>query len=187
MAIEVSEKTGVSGFVLPDHRVDVVQIGPPVAGQSEAETVLQDVLVLASGQTFTRPDDRSLQSRTVTLALTPEQVDTVVGAQLRGPLSLSLRGLNDHTHMTVVKKEKEGGGAAPPPRSKEEIVAVKPPEPKPEPIPEPPLPPPPPPARYVTLYRGLDNIRRVRIDQPIDSTMDELAAASSKPAPPSEN
>ena len=83
-AIEVNEQTGVSGFVLPDHRVDVVQIETGSNGQPEAETVLQDVLVLASGQVFTRPDDRSIQSRTVTLAVTPEQVDTLVSARSRG-------------------------------------------------------------------------------------------------------
>src|SRR5207249_4334204 len=80
-AVEVNEQTGVSGFILPDHRVDVVQMQPSTNnGQPEAETVLQDVLVLASGQTFTRPEDRSIQSRTVTLAVTPEQVDILVSA-----------------------------------------------------------------------------------------------------------
>jgi len=46
-------------------------LAPAHPGASpEAETVLQNVLVLASGQTFTRPDDRSIQARTVTLAVT---------------------------------------------------------------------------------------------------------------------
>ncbi len=60
-AIDVNETTGVSGFVLPDHRVDVIQVetkgnnAPPVA-----ETILQDIQVLASGQVFTRPEDRSI-------------------------------------------------------------------------------------------------------------------------------
>src|SRR5436305_1951512 len=80
-AVEVNEHTGVSGFILPDHRVDVVQNDTAPNGKAEAETILQDVLVLASGQVFTRPEDRSIQSRTVTLAVTPEQVDILVGAQ----------------------------------------------------------------------------------------------------------
>ena len=95
-AIEVNEQSGVSGFVLPGHRVDVVQMESGSNGHTEAEAVLQDVLVLASGQVFTRPDDRSLQSRTVTLAVTPDQVDSLVSAKSRGSLTLSLRGLNDH-------------------------------------------------------------------------------------------
>ena len=83
-AVEVNEQTGVSGFILPDHRVDVVQIETGANGKSEAETILQDVLVLASGQVFTRPEDRSIQSRTVTLAVTPEQVDILVAAAVQG-------------------------------------------------------------------------------------------------------
>ena len=83
-AIEVNEHTGVSGFILPDHRVDVVQHETGANNKTEAETILQDVLVLASGQVFTRPEDRSLQSRTVTLAVTPEQVDILVAAPRRG-------------------------------------------------------------------------------------------------------
>ena len=95
-AIEVNEHTGVSGFILPDHRVDVVQHETGPNSKSEAETILQDVLVLASGQVFTRPEDRSIQSRTVTLAVTPEQVDILVAAHAKGALTLTLRGINDH-------------------------------------------------------------------------------------------
>lgn len=153
-AIEVSEKTGVSGFILPDHRVDVVQINAGPTGEPEAQTVLQDVQVLASGTVFSRPEDRSIQARTVTLAVTPEQVDTLVGAQSRGPLSLSLRGLEDHTVVNYKKHEPLPEPTPPPPPPIE--VAVKepepppPPEPKPEPIRVPP-------ARKVTIYRGVDN------------------------------
>jgi pilus assembly protein CpaB len=158
--IDVNEQTGVSGFVLPDHRVDVVQMLPPShpGAQPEADTVLQDVLVLASGQTFTRPDDRSIQARTVTLALTPDQVDTLVGARQRGALALSLRGLNDHAQVAAKKKKEPE-----PPI----VVAVK-PAPEPPPPPPPPAPTPEPPAvkppRYLTIYRGSsDRVERVRI------------------------
>src|SRR5256885_1096481 len=44
-AVEVNEHTGVSGFILPDHRVDAVQNESGPNGKSEAETILQDVLV----------------------------------------------------------------------------------------------------------------------------------------------
>ena len=96
-AIEINEQTGVSGFVMPDHRVDVIQSKTGTRdNEADAETILQDVLVLAAGQTVTRPEDKSILARTVTLAVTPEMVDTLVTARSRGPLSLSLRGLNDH-------------------------------------------------------------------------------------------
>ena len=129
-ALDVSESTGVSGFVLPDHRVDVIQVLPKKDGKTEtdAETILQDVLVLASWeQVFTRPEDRSLQSRTVTVAVTPDQVDTLVAARTRGPLSLALRGLQDHEQIARKRDQvKEPDPAV-------LAVAVKPVEPTPPP------------------------------------------------------
>ncbi len=184
-ALEVNETTGVSGFVLPDHRVDIIQMLPGVGGQPpEAETVLQDVLILASGQTFTRPDDRSLQSRTVTVAVTPEQVDALVSARSHGALSLSLRGPNDHVQSKSVKKMPPA--PVPLPEPKVETVIVKAPEPAPTPPPavvEPPLPPPAPPARFVMLYRGLDNKRQIRVDQADIDQPDDLAPSRTQSPP----
>jgi pilus assembly protein CpaB len=106
-AIEVTEQSGVSGFVMPDHRVDVIQSMTGARGnETDAETILQNVLVLAAGQTVTRSEDKSILARTVTLAVTPEMVDSLVTAHSRGPLSLSLRGLNDHEVMEITPPPK---------------------------------------------------------------------------------
>src|SRR5215831_7481974 len=75
-AVDVTEQSGVSGFILPGHRVDVIRYETEQKGQ-RGESILQNILVLASGQVFTRAEERSLTNRTVTLALTPEQVDTL--------------------------------------------------------------------------------------------------------------
>lgn len=106
VAIEVNEKTGVSGFILPDHRVDVIQtkgIKGASGGESLSETILEDVQVLAAGTSIVRPDDKAIQVRTVTLALKPEDVGIVVAAGDKGPLSLSLRGVNDHAPVQTSK------------------------------------------------------------------------------------
>ena len=96
-AVEVNEQSGVSGFVLPGHRVDIVRFeGNDKTQAQRAETILQDVLVLAAGQVFTRPEEKALQNRTVTVAVTPDQVDILVAARAKGNLTLSLRGVNDH-------------------------------------------------------------------------------------------
>ena len=96
-AVDVTEQSGVSGFILPGHRVDVVRYEANEKSQLQrGETILQDVLVLAAGQVFTRQEEKSLQNRTVTLAVLPEQVHILVAARAKGPLSLSLRGVNDH-------------------------------------------------------------------------------------------
>jgi pilus assembly protein CpaB len=161
--LEVNEHTGVSGFILPDHRVDVILSVPNRNGKEETETLLQDIPVLASGQVFTRPDDRSIQSRTVTLEVSPEQVDTLVSALVKGSLSLSLRGLNDHRTVARTKPE---------PAPVE--VAAKPVE-----LPLPPPPPPPAPKepepapkaapaaerRFVWIYRGLQNSERISLSR----------------------
>jgi pilus assembly protein CpaB len=160
-AIDVNEQTGVSGFILPDHRVDVCQNINGPNNKSEAETILQDVLVLASGQVFTRPEDRSIQSRTVTLAVTPEQVDILVAAKGKGTLTLALRGLNDHEERPKKKPKVET-----PPVLPEPVVALA--KPVPPPVPPPPPPPPAPQqptVQHVTIYHGIKNMERVRIDQ----------------------
>ena len=171
-AVEVNEQSGVSGFILPDHRVDVVHTDVAPNGKSEAETILQDVLVLASGTTFTRPEDRSIQAHTVTLAVTPDQVDVLVGAKARGALTLALRGINDRK---AIPRHKVNPDPAPPPTA---VAIVEPapamPPPPPPPVPLPPEEPKPVPiptpessrARYVTIYRGIDNSKRVRLDSP---------------------
>lgn len=167
-AIEVNEQSGVSGFIMPDHRVDVVQVESSADGRSEAETVLQDVLVLASGQTFSRPDDRSIMARTVTLAVSPDQVNSLVAARVKGPLTLSLRGLNDRLQHDRKKVEKPSQ------------VALK-----GETPPAPPPPPPPPPAstatvvetspqpsagpanpRFLTIYKGMERREKVNLHKP---------------------
>ncbi|MGC1719210.1 MAG: Flp pilus assembly protein CpaB [Isosphaeraceae bacterium] len=95
--VDVTEQSGVSGFILPNHRVDVVRYEANEKSQLQrSETILQDILVLAAGQVFTRQEEKSLQNRTVTLAVFPEQVHILVAARAKGPLSLSLRGVNDH-------------------------------------------------------------------------------------------
>ncbi len=155
ISVEVNESTGVAGFVLPDHRVDVVQTVNGARGESEAETLLQDALVMAVGQTFTRPEDRSIQVRTVTLALTPEQAELLVAARSKGALSLSLRGLNDREQVAHTRPKQVAAAEAA--TSTASTAAVKPPPPPPPPA----VPPPP---RFVTIYRGIDQSKRVRID-----------------------
>ncbi len=96
LSIDVTEQTGVSGFILPGHRVDVIRFVNSDRNRLHGETIMQDVLVLAAGQIFIRPEERAVSSRTVTLAVTPEDVGILVEARSKGPLSLALRGVNDH-------------------------------------------------------------------------------------------
>jgi pilus assembly protein CpaB len=172
-ALNVNEQSGVSGFILPDHHVDVIQPRAPTSGlpgeQPTAEIVLEDLLVLASGTTFQNPSDRSIQSKTVTVAVTPEEASILTAAQSKGQLSLSLRGLNDRGRSPVIPKT---------PIPKLVVAAPLKVEPKPEPKPVAPTPvveaaPPPSPARHITIYRGGRPSERIRVDQPGDFEADD--------------
>ena len=100
LAIDVTEQSGVSGFILPGHHVDVVRYesSEKEKNNHHGETILQDVLVLAAGQIFTRPDERAVQSRTVTLALAPGDVDVLVAARARGALPFAARRQRPRAH-----------------------------------------------------------------------------------------
>jgi pilus assembly protein CpaB len=164
-AVEVNEQSGVSGFILPGHRVDVVRYESNEKSQTQrGETILQNILVLAAGQVFTRPEEKSLLNRTVTLAVFPEQVDVLVAARSKGPLSLSLRGVNDHDIVDRPKpqpelSEEEKARRAKLEKDLEELklaLAKKMAEPPPAAPPAPKLPDPiPPQMRFVYIYRPL--------------------------------
>jgi pilus assembly protein CpaB len=177
-AVDVTEQSGVSGFILPGHRVDVVRFEPSERGPAQGETILQNILVLAAGQVFTRAEERALMTRTVTLAVTPDQVDILVAARIKGNLALSLRGVNDHEVITRPKpkpavdeavakrwklEEEKRTQLEQELRQLKEALAKKAAEPPPPPPPSPP-PAPRQTPHYTTIYRGIDQVRRVRTD-----------------------
>lgn len=155
-ALDVTEQSSVSGFILPGHHVDVVRYEQSEKREARGETILQNVLVLAAGQTFTRKDEHTVQSRTVTLALSPEEVNTLAAARGKGNLSLSLRGVNDKaviprpardTERELRLKAEEIVA-----KHEQEIAALK--QLLAKRSAKPPAPKTPPPPRIVTIYRG---------------------------------
>jgi Flp pilus assembly protein CpaB len=56
---------------------------------------LQDVLVLAAGQTVEMRDNKPVAVTTVTLSLTPAQIERLALAQVEGKLFLGTRNLSD--------------------------------------------------------------------------------------------
>jgi pilus assembly protein CpaB len=165
-AVEVNEQSGVSGFILPGHRVDVIRWDANDRKQQVGETILQNILVLAAGQVFTRPEEKAVQSRTVTLAVKPDQVDILVGAKAKGPLALALRGVNDNEIVErpepkpAVNEEEKAHRL----KLEKELAELR--EALAKKMSEPPPPPPPPPApkaaepklpapRWTYVYRPL--------------------------------
>lgn len=97
VTIKLDEAMRESGFVMPNSRVDVLVSMPKAPGSNEkiAKVILQDVTVLAAGQTVEIKDNKPVTNTTVTLALTPQQVERLAVAQAEGKLMLVQRNLRD--------------------------------------------------------------------------------------------
>lgn len=97
IALKVNAETLVGGFIQPGARVDVVSTMRGGATDSNAQTILQDMLVLAVDTTSTRDAERpTIIGSTVTLAAKPEECQKLSLAQAMGELRLTLRAVEDH-------------------------------------------------------------------------------------------
>jgi pilus assembly protein CpaB len=97
ISVRVNDVAGVSGFVLPGMRVDVLFIGrPPNQTDTFTRTVLQDIQVLSAGQT-TQTDGKSqaIVVPVVTLLVNPEDAESLTLANGEGRIQLVLRNSND--------------------------------------------------------------------------------------------
>jgi pilus assembly protein CpaB len=61
-----------------------------------SKVILQDVVVLAAGQTVELRDNKPVTVTTVTLALAPDQAEKLALAQTEGKLMLAMRNLRDN-------------------------------------------------------------------------------------------
>jgi pilus assembly protein CpaB len=101
ISVAISEHSAVSGFILPDDRVDVIVTRKFDAdgGKSKmalTETVLSNVRVLAINQTFRQEGEDKVtvpEGKTAVLELDPRQTEVITKAEALGELSLSLRSL----------------------------------------------------------------------------------------------
>ncbi len=95
VTIKVDDAIKESGFVLPNSRVDVVVSMSKEPGSQEriSKLILQDVLVLAAGQTVELRDNKPVTVSTVTLALAPAPAERLALAQNEGRLTLAMPNL----------------------------------------------------------------------------------------------
>jgi pilus assembly protein CpaB len=101
VSITVDQISDVSGFIVPDDRVDIViNLSLPAESgngsgyqRKAAETVLRDIRVVAIDQRLDSKDGQAVLARTVTLEVTPKESEIVALAADMGKLSLSLRSL----------------------------------------------------------------------------------------------
>ncbi len=99
ISVPINATTGISGFVFPGDRVDLLLTHSISFGKDRSkarratETVLSDIRVLAVDQRTDDDDGKATLAKTATLEVTPKQAEIIAVANEIGRLSLSLRSL----------------------------------------------------------------------------------------------
>ncbi|MCR8550080.1 Flp pilus assembly protein CpaB [Salipiger sp. P9] len=102
-AIKVDVSSGVSGFLRPGDRVDIYWTGrvpgnDPNLPQGDVTKLIETgIKLIAIDQTAEVDSNDPTIARTVTVAISPQQVAGLAQAQSTGRLSLSLMAANDET------------------------------------------------------------------------------------------
>jgi pilus assembly protein CpaB len=116
-SLEVNQVSGVSGFVLPGDRVDVLCTVDGRGAKEEAvtRTILQNAEVLASGQRTTQQDNKPITVQAVTILVDPPGAERLALGLHEGKVHLVLRnpGDNDTTRVASLDTHEMLGGEAP--------------------------------------------------------------------------
>ncbi|NIN00222.1 MAG: Flp pilus assembly protein CpaB [candidate division Zixibacteria bacterium] len=109
-SIEVDKVSGVSGFVLPGDRVDVILTvkRPGSTTDAVAKTILQNVEVLAAGEKTEEKGNKVITVQSVTLLVDPEGAQALALATSEGKLHLALRNPTDDEILAVDPVSKTG-------------------------------------------------------------------------------
>jgi pilus assembly protein CpaB len=101
MAVKVDKVVGVSGFIHPGNRVDVLVTLPQTGKVTTpiTKTIIESVLVLATGSDVEKSGNREKPSQVdvITLEVTPEEGEKLALASTEGKLQLALRNSADTT------------------------------------------------------------------------------------------
>jgi len=140
LALRVDEIVGVSGFIVPDDRVDIILTTTPQGAAGDAKIskiVLQNKRVLSVAQSTEQKDGKPQLARSITLEVTPEEAEKLSLASQEGSIVLALRGLGDDAQLTTIGSNKRdllalaaapqkagGGRVAPPPPDKYRVEVI---------------------------------------------------------------
>ena len=118
VAMKVSEVSGIAGFIHPGDLVDVISVITRGTKEWMCKTILQNVKVLGVGTEIEEtPGKKPKRVDTVTLLLSPQDVEKLALAAEAGELRLALRSRLDQevkeipgvtlTKLTTMKEKKE--------------------------------------------------------------------------------
>lgn len=138
VAVRVDDVSGVSGFVHPRDKVDVLlDMKMQGANDSISKTILQNITVMTIGQTWEQKENKPVVVNTVTLEVTPEQAEILNLASTEGKIRLALRSRRNETIVEtsgvamsqllagVVKNEKQITPKALPPKEERTVEVIK--------------------------------------------------------------
>ncbi len=110
VSIAVTLTSGNAGFIFPGDKVDLILTHriPLKDGGSDvlaSETFIEDVRVLAIDQMLNNPDNKAVVAKTITLEVTPKQVEMINVATNLGTISVSLRSLANNASKQTKKSD----------------------------------------------------------------------------------
>jgi pilus assembly protein CpaB len=104
-SVTVNEVSGVSGFVLPGDRVDVLCTITNAPGQASGvavtKTIVQNIEVVAAGVKTNTDKKDPIRVQTVTMLVTPKQAEDLALGMHEGRIHLVLRNPVDHEIVAV--------------------------------------------------------------------------------------
>jgi hypothetical protein len=134
ITIRVDDVRGVTGFILPNDRVDVVLIraATEAGGSRQSDLLLQDVKIIAIDQIAAQQKDNPVVAKAVTLEVAPYEAQKISLATSIGSLSLILRKAGDanvvaNSRVTEIGLSDEPRRAPPPAPAPVKIEAPPPP------------------------------------------------------------
>jgi pilus assembly protein CpaB len=96
IAVKGDKVIGISGFIRPGNRVDVlVTVEHPGTKLEVTKTVLENILVLATGELMQKSEKDSYPVDVYTLEVTPEEGEKLALAAAEGILQFALRNIAD--------------------------------------------------------------------------------------------
>jgi pilus assembly protein CpaB len=110
IAVKGDKVIGISGFVNPGNRVDViVTVSDPNSNDVKSKVILEDLLILATGTQIQKNEKgEPMPVDVYTLEVTPEQAEKLALASTQGKLQFALRNLTDsediHTEGATIAK-----------------------------------------------------------------------------------
>ena len=94
----------MSGFIVPDDRVDIILTTTPLGANADAKIskiVMQNKRVLSVAQSTEQKDGKPQLARSITLEVTPEEAERLSLASTEGQITMTLRGLGDDTRLQL--------------------------------------------------------------------------------------